>query len=522
MNDECKEFPIRLKISKMYKKNHLYSRIVLIVFACLFLCNKNSFVDTCYAEKHTLIPGVIHVHTTISNGEKTPEEIVKLAKENGIKVVIFTDHDTMKWTYGVPPLRKIIQKVVNQNSILKYGASNYINTIKELNKKYPDMLIIHGTEAIPFYYWQGSFFKNNLALVNGNEHIMVFGLETPSDYKNLPSVGNGFPGEFNLESIFNLWPVSFFLLGWWFISFRKKVSTTKDKSLQEKRQNKAPGVICFFVGVVFLVNNFPFKTPVYDQYHGEQGVGPYQHLINYANEKNALTFWAHPEVERSMEIGKIKIISSPYEEDLLKTFNYTGIAIYSEGMRRVGPPGGIWDQILLEYCSGKRKKPVWIIGEVDYKVHEFPIDETQTVFLLKEKKKEEILNVLRTGKMYAAMGSANALTLNSFVVEDFNSGKLAFMGDEITITGKPRIRIVVTADYSHKYSDYKGRMFYIDLIRNGKVIKTFEADGAIDITYDDDYNKPGEKVYYRLAIDTSYLFKGIVSNPIFVQFKEKQ
>ena len=205
------------------------------------------------------------------------------------------------------------------------------------------------------------------------------------------------------------------------------------------------------------MNNFPFKTPIYDQYHGEQGVGPYQRLIDYANENNALTFWAHPEVERSMEIGKTKIISSPYEKDLLNTFNYTGIAVFSEGMRRVGPPGGIWDQILLEYCSRKRKKPVWVIGEVDYGGHEFPIDETQTVFLLKEKNNKEILNALRTGKMYAAMGSANALSLNSFVVEDVDSGKLAFMGDEITITGRPRIRIVVTVDDSHKSSEYDER-----------------------------------------------------------------
>ena len=233
----------------------------------------------------------------------------------------------------------------------------------------------------------------------------------------------------------------------------------------------------------FLVNNFPFQTPLYDQYHGEQGMEPYQYLIDYANEKNALTFWAHPEVEKAMEISKTKIISSPYEKDLLNTIDYTGIAIFSEGMRRVGPPGGIWDQILIEYCSGKRRKPVWAIGEVDYRGHGFRIDETQTVFLLEKKTKEEILKALGTGKMYAAMGSANELGLNSFVVENVDSGKLAFMGDEITITGRPRIRIVVTADFSDESSEYKERNFNIDLIRNGTVIKTFEADGKYHLLF---------------------------------------
>ena len=132
------------------------------------------------------------------------------------------------------------------------------------------------------------------------------------------------------------------------------------------------------------------------------------------------------------------------------------------------------------------------------------------------------MNALATGKMYAAMGDANQLSLNSFVVEDSKSGKMAFMGDEIALTGKPRIRIVVTVDKTHKSSAYKKRSFNIDLIRNGTVIKTFEANDSIDIAYDDDYYNPNQKVYYRLAIDTSYLFRGIVTNPIFVQFKGKQ
>ncbi|MCP4253199.1 MAG: PHP domain-containing protein [Candidatus Scalindua sp.] len=506
----------------MCRKKSLYSSVVLIAFTCLFLSNSNLSVNTCHAEQYKLVPSVIHIHTTIGNGENTPEEIVEIARESGINVVIFTDHDTMKWTYGVPPLKTIIQKVVDQNSILKYGAANYINTIEELNKKYPDMILIHGTESIPFYYWQGSFFKNNLALVKGNEHILVFGLDSPSDYENLPSVGNGFPGIYDIEGIFKLWPVSFFIFGWCLISLSKKPSSTKHEHSSGGKSGRVLGIICFFVGTVFLVNNFPFKTPLYDQYHGDQGVGPYQYLIDHANSNGALTFWAHPEVEKSMEQDDVNIISSSYEEDLLNTSNYTGVAVFSEGMRHVGPPGGIWDKLLLQYCAGMREKPVWAIGEIDYKGHGFKIDETQTVILTKEKSQEDIMHALSTGKMYAAMGDANQLSLNSFVVEDTSSGKLAFMGDEIELTGKPRIRIVVTVDKTLKSSAYNKRGFKIDLIRNGTVIKTFEADDSVDIAYDDDYYSPDEKIYYRLAVDTSYLFRGIVTNPVFVTFKKEQ
>lgn len=38
----------------------------------------------------------LHVHSTFSDGTKTPSELVKLAKEKGISAVAVTDHDTVK------------------------------------------------------------------------------------------------------------------------------------------------------------------------------------------------------------------------------------------------------------------------------------------------------------------------------------------------------------------------------------------------------------------------------------------
>ncbi len=486
----------------------------------LFFWSGTLFLEACYGEEYTLVPGSVHVHSTISNGEKTPEEIVTLAQESGIEAVIFTDHDTMRWAYGLSPLRRIIQKVTNQNSILKFGAGNYIDTIEELDKKYPNTLVIHGTESIPFYYWQGSVFEKNLTLLNGNKHILTVGLKTTSDYQGLPSVGNGFPSHFNGESALSLWPLSLFVLGWWFMTQRVKRSKKEEVVVKGVRYHRTWGIISLFIGAVFLINNFPFTVQLYDQYHGDQGVGPYQHLIDYVKKRGGLTFWAHPEAERVTEMQGVKVASYPYENDLLNTYNYTGIAVFSEGMRRIGPPGGIWDQILLQYCSGERERPAWILGEVDYKVSDFPLDETQTVFCVQKKSKEELLHAMKSGKMYAVMGPANALTLNNFVVEEEQSGKFASMGEEIQITETPRIKFSITVNHDYQLSEYKEKGFHIDLIRNGSVIKTFEASDSVDIVYDDDFNNPNEKIYYRLAIDTSYLFRGIVSNPIFVTFKK--
>lgn len=35
----------------------------------------------------------LHFHTTLSDGLKTPEETVKIAKDRGLEFIVCTDHD---------------------------------------------------------------------------------------------------------------------------------------------------------------------------------------------------------------------------------------------------------------------------------------------------------------------------------------------------------------------------------------------------------------------------------------------
>ena len=37
----------------------------------------------------------LHTHTTASDGQYAPEELVRLAKERGLQVLAVTDHDTI-------------------------------------------------------------------------------------------------------------------------------------------------------------------------------------------------------------------------------------------------------------------------------------------------------------------------------------------------------------------------------------------------------------------------------------------
>ena len=136
--------------------------------------------------------------------------------------------------------------------------------------------------------------------------------------------------------------------------------------------------MALLAGIIFTANNFPFGSPLYDQYHGDMGdmgdMGslPYQNLINYVGKKGGMVFWAHPDVEAKQDVNGIDLHTRPYPEELLKTSTYTGFAVLVEGMKFTGRIGGGWDEVLKEYINGQRKKPVWAIGELDYQLRRQP------------------------------------------------------------------------------------------------------------------------------------------------------
>ena len=86
-------------------------KIFLLCLGCLFLLGFN---DNAFCEEYKLFTGVIHLDSTISGGKLPPEEMSRIAYDAGVEIAIFTDHDTMRWEYGIPPLRKFIRKVVEK------------------------------------------------------------------------------------------------------------------------------------------------------------------------------------------------------------------------------------------------------------------------------------------------------------------------------------------------------------------------------------------------------------------------
>jgi hypothetical protein len=450
------------------------------------------------------VAGLIDLRTTYSDGELDPESLVKLAKKRGFSVLFINDHDRMAMEYGLFPLKNILRKRVEINSINKGGAENYLNSIRQAEKKYPDMIIIPGSETAAFYYWTGSYFGNNLTAHNHERRILTIGLDEAEDYEALPILHNGFSTRFTGAFL----PIVLVF----FVALVLGIFLTRYKGIY-----RITGMIIAGLSILFIINNDPFRSSPFDQYHGDQGTAPYQLLIDYVDSRGGMTFWNYPETRSGVrKMGPIFVNTAPYPEVLAQSEGYTGFAALYGDTITLTEPGGIWDRVLLEYCKGKRDRPAWGISTADFhkdggageRLGNFP-----TVFLVPKRTKQEVLSAMRQGRMYACRGKyPQQMILNEFTVCSSRCPTKVTMGDEITLKEPPRLRIFLSAKRPCK------RPVELRVIRSGELIKTFTVSLPARIHYKDEYYAPGEKIYYRIDARGCGT---LVSNPIFVSFESK-
>ncbi len=456
------------------------------------------------AESQGLIqmPGLIDLRTTYSDGELDVEGLVRLAKERGFGVVIINDHDRMAMEYGLFPLRHILKKRVERNSINKMGARLYLEEIGRVQRKYPDVILIPGSETAPFYYWTGSYFRGDLTAHDHEKRLLTIGMNRAEDYEHLPILHNGFSTRYVKRS---LPKIALFL-----IPLALGVYLAAWPGFY-----RYCGIGICVISILLLVNTDPFRSSPFDSYHGNQGIAPYQLVIDYVSSRGGLSFWNYPETRSGVRnLGPIRVSTQPYPEVLEQSKGYTGFAALYGDTITTTEPGNIWDRVLLAYCGGKRERPVWGISTADFHkegeagelLGNFP-----TVFLVPERTREAILFAMRNGKMYACRGKyPQRIICNEFSVSSPGDTVKGVQGDEILLGARPRVHI----DLSLKVPE-KNRV-KVRLIRSGSVIKSFEGSLPMNIVYEDTYFEPGTKIYYRMDVRGH---GSLVSNPIFVKFK---
>lgn len=485
-----------------------------LLTACLLLPLAGQAVCQTYEQAR----GVIHLDSTVSGGEFTPQEMADFLKKHDIQVGIFTDHDTVNWDYGFFPAKWLIGKLTGwliasafdrAGSVQSYGAEAYVDLINTIDEQEEDLILLPGVEAIPFFYWEGSLLFNTLSIHQVYKHLLAFGLPDPQDYDRLPSVGSGFFRTYGLHSILSLWPIGLLIL------IFQVFKATDDT--QFRRIVRPIGTALIIVCLLFLTQNFPYAYPRYDQYHGDKGTQPYQDFIDFVENRGGMVFWAHPEIEVDKVIEKpplkVAMKTPPYHVDLLYTQNYTGFSAFFEGMKHIIPVGAIWDQILNEYCQDKRARPIWAIAEGDIEGDHFSPQESETVFLLKERTQADALAALREGRIYAVAGpNAHHFTLESFTV----SSPLNKSTSGQTLTADPG-DVTVTATITFDSPTDKRRYVQATLIRDGEPIGNFKGEGSLEIEYQEQSKLRADRLhYYRIDANAPNQTR-LLSNPIFLK-----
>ncbi|MBL7136598.1 MAG: hypothetical protein ISS81_08435 [Candidatus Marinimicrobia bacterium] len=480
----------------------------------------------------------IHFDSRVSGGQYSLSELAAYISRIGLDVAIITDHDNMKVSYGVAPFQNFLRYSIEENSINSYGVEKYIDEIDQLDKFYPNIIIIPGVEAVPFYFWEGSPLSKNLSLRNWHTHLLVFGFNDVKAYKNLPSIPNGirykkpsgnipkYIGENFMHFafiiiIFLLFLISFFLI------IRRRPPPRDIAHIRRKRGKHRFSWKSFIFAIIFgfiLKLEYPYLPPLYDQYHGDPGVGPFQELIDYVNKNDGMIYWAHPEVNNSelrpvnipLLSQTISISTEAYPHLIAEASNYTGFAIFWEGMKVIGKPRGLWDLVLMEYCQGIRQKPVWSIGELDFEESNNLnlISETNTFIFVKEKSRAGVYEALKAGRSYSTRSFlGDKLVLEDFSIYDMYTKNSAFIGETLNLVSPPpviHIRIKWIKPGNHQET--------VLLYRNTELIKKFVVSDLLDKWYVDKEPISDKMYYYRILVGEKWCT--LATNPIFIRKQE--
>lgn len=339
----------------------------------------------------------------------------------------------------------------------------------------------------------------------------MIGLTRPEDIEHLPILKNGF----SITYFKQLLPRFLLFTGIILLSL---------VLITWKRILKTAGRILLVLGILGAWDAHPFKSSLFDPYHGDEGTAPFQEVIDYADSHGAMTFWAHPEANygasetapdkkiAGFKLPKIFMVTEKHPSDLIRTDGYTGFeSLYGDTIHAT-EPGREWDQVLIRYCDRAREKPVWGFCGLDFHKQGQNswsyLDKGETVFWVREKTREQVLDAMRNGRMYAVyQGGAAKIRLDDFSMasQDQEDGA-AVSGGSVETRGDPMsLHIAVSL------SDAASVPVRIEIIDSGKALYTLEGMTPLNITQDIPASRA--KGFVRAVIRAKQY--QIVTNPIF-------
>jgi hypothetical protein len=252
------------------------SKAFCLIPAALILLLGSGVTET-RARDFVQLPGVVHVHSTFSSGRYNLDELVEMARRSGLEVLVVTDHDRVIMEYGLFPLRNLIKRREERQSVVKAGPANYLAAIARLNRQQSNVLVLSGVQTSPLYYWTGNPLTGTATAHDFRKELLVIGLQNPQDYSGLPVLH----GSLSLRYVPELLPQSLFFA----LAFLLGLVL-----IVQKRAARIYGVLICGINLLFLLNYHPFQSSRFDAYHGDQGTAPFQEVIDYVKQKGSLVF----------------------------------------------------------------------------------------------------------------------------------------------------------------------------------------------------------------------------------------
>lgn len=460
------------------------------------------------------IPAAVHVHTTFSSGADSLDAVVQRARAAGLKAVLFAENYALAFEYGIEPLAGLVRVRERFPSLAPGGLAAYLEAVRQARARHPDMILLPGLEVVPYYYWTGSVLERALTMYDGQKNLLIFGLERGEDLAALPIVGNPRPLR---ASEWSLRLVPLLLAGggvWLFRLRRVRTVRWRQYRIQREVRYRWAGTGVMVLSLALAANGFLAGASYWDPKSGPQGYAPHQAAIDFVARHGGASVWSMPEA-RDFSVHEragfsVTIRTNPYPEALAATRAYTAFgALYAE-TTTVEAPGGVWDQLLLDYLAGRR--PNWPVAVGESAFHYQgqagkTLEDVQTAFFAREPTPAAVLDALRAGRAYTHIRVPDfALVLDEFAVNGVGVGEVA----SADVGVPPRISLGLSA------SDGRAHPVEVTLVRNGAVLAVREGPTPFALTLED-RDAPGTGAwYYRLAVRSQHGGR-LLTNPIFVR-----
>src|SRR5438093_2016541 len=291
-----------------------YGLKILVMGAALGFAVPAWGADTSETGVRPLV-AALHVHSSVSTGGLSLEQVVEQAEKLGLDAVLLSDNFLLQYEYGIWPLRGVFRRTVALPSVLEHGVGQYLAEIAAVQARHQGVLLIPGIEVAPHYYWTGSLVDRNLTMHNAQKNLLVFGLVQPEDYAALPVAGNSSSYRYSWASALSITPGLLFVPAVWL---------WRRRSYRARLVGVVPALVLAGLALLLLLNASPFGQPVFSIYESGLGYRPYQELIDTVLERGGTVVWSMPEahdfhVYAYGPLGQVTIKTNPHPEALLFT-----------------------------------------------------------------------------------------------------------------------------------------------------------------------------------------------------------